>query len=258
MAPIIPWPFSQDPVTIANFDDHHIRMSVASYTDLDAIVDFCSEYSWIVKQETGVLAFDQLVSPELITALMKDRYKYSIKAIMDCCTPGSMTGVVLKVEYQGQIRGVMAVNIVSADFNDPWSQNERQENERPQISWIFPADYTNTLAYTIWETGNQGRPILKQPYLNACIPAFGRTLIKLFTWFNRTTVVNIQSGPYHATFDSYFTGSTFNHTAALLENCPGINQRHYTYSIYTSWAESPQDTPPEYLDDVVRRAFDEP
>ncbi|TGJ85468.1 hypothetical protein E0Z10_g3289 [Xylaria hypoxylon] len=239
-------------------------MAVASYNDLDAIADFCTEYSWIVKRETGVLAIDTLVSPGLMTALMKDRYKDSIKAIMDCCIPGSMTGIVLKIEYQGQIRGVMALNIVTAGFNDPWSQNERRENERQQISWVFPANYLDTLSYTLWESANQGQPILnvpyfvvslEQPYLNACIPAFGRMLIKLFTWFNRTTVVNIQSGPYHAAFSPYFTGSTFTHTTSLSENCPGVQQLHYTYSIYTSWAEPSADAPPEYLDDIVRRAF---
>ncbi|KAI0539178.1 hypothetical protein GGR58DRAFT_258557 [Xylaria digitata] len=265
MAPVIPWPYSQEPVTIAYFDDHRMRMGVASYADLDGLADFCTEYSWIVKQETGVLALDQLVNPGFMTSLMKERYKYSLKSIMDCCIPGSMTGIVLKIEYQGQIRGVMALNIVSPEFNDPWSQNERQEQARPQVKWIFPEDYMGTLSYTLWDRRNNGKPILnvpyfvvslEQPYLNACIPAFGRMLIKIFTWFNGTTVVNIQTGPYHATFDPYFNGSTFMHTATLLENCPNISQRHYTYSIYTSWGRPSQDAPLRYLDDVVRRAFD--
>ncbi|KAF2966262.1 hypothetical protein GQX73_g7313 [Xylaria multiplex] len=294
MAPVVPWPYSQEPVTIAYFDDHRMRMGVASYADLDSLADFCTEYSWIVKQETGVLALDQLVNPGFMTSLMKERYKYSLKAIMDCCIPGSMTGIVLKIEYQGLIRGVnyrnfvesyplkafafaqntgslltpsaiVALNIVSAEFNDPWSQNERQEQARPQVKWIFPDDYMGTLSYTLWDRGNHGRPVLnvpyfvvslEQPYLNACIPAFGRMLIKLYTWFNATTVVNIQTGPYHATFDPYFSGSTFIHTATLLENAPSVTQRNYTYSVYTSWARPSQEAPLRYLDDVVRRAFD--
>ncbi len=113
MAPALPWPFCQRPFTIANFDDHRIRLSVAAPVDLNNIAAFCTEYGWAAKQ---FIAPELLLTPMHMEELMKERYKDAIKAIMDTCTPGTMTGIVIKIEYKDKIRGVSKFIPRAIDF----------------------------------------------------------------------------------------------------------------------------------------------
>ncbi|KAI0914564.1 hypothetical protein F4823DRAFT_557913 [Ustulina deusta] len=261
MAPALPWPFCQRPFTIANFDDHRIRLSVAAPVDLNNIAAFCTEYGWAAKQ---FIAPELLLTPMHMEELMKERYKDAIRAIMDTCTPGTMTGIVIKIEYKDKIRGVMAINVVGPDLDDPWSLNERQVGFRDEMAWIFPSFYMSTLSETLAEEDNHAEPILnipyfivalEQPFLSACIPAFKRLVEMIATEYNRTAVLNIESGPYQNCFAPYFTGSTFQHTGELLENVSGIYQSYPTYTIYTHWTNPSVDTPGPYLDRIIRRVF---
>ncbi|KAI1353232.1 hypothetical protein F5Y01DRAFT_313015 [Xylaria sp. FL0043] len=261
MAPALPWPFNQRPITISCFDDHRIRLSVAGPADLGAIASFCRDYSWSVKQ---FVCPEIIAAPAQLKAQMRARYKASIGAILDCCVPGSMTGIVFKIEFEDQIRGVMAINVVSSDFEDPWSQNEREEATKEETAWIFPSDYMGKLAETLGEEDNNSEPILnipyfvvstEQPFLSVCIPSFRRLLEAIATLYNRTAVMNLQTGPYEHAFTPYLAGSSFNHTGRMEESPSDVLQPYSAYSNYTFWTDTSRDTPSPYLDRVIRRAL---
>ncbi|KAI1428454.1 hypothetical protein F5Y12DRAFT_25303 [Xylaria sp. FL1777] len=261
--PAFPWPFCQRPTTIAHYDDHRIRLSVATPNDLNDVADFCTDYAWAMKQ---FVCPEIIVAPEHMRALMTERYKASIKAIMDCCVPGRMTGIVFKIEYNNRIQGVMAINIVSSEFDDPWSQNERQEATRAEIGWIFPSDYLGKLAETLGEDDNHSQPILnvpyflvslEQPFLNVCLPSFRRLIETIATLYNRTAVLNLETGPYEHIFAPYLAGSSFIHTGRILENPSEVLQPWSTYSNYTHWTDPSNDMPGQYLDRIIRRALGE-
>ncbi|KAI0428178.1 hypothetical protein F5Y09DRAFT_343928 [Xylaria sp. FL1042] len=261
MASALPWPFCQRPITVSRFEDHRIRLSVAGPADLDAIATFCSEYSWSVKQ---FVCPEIITSPADLKAVMKERYRASIDAIMGCCVPGSMTGIVFKIELEDKIQGVMAINVVSTDFGDPWSQNEREEATKEETAWIFPSDYMGKLAETLGEEDNQSEPILNipyfvvsldQPFLSICIPSFRRLLELIATQYNRTAVLNLQTGPYEHAFAPYLAGSPFTHTGRMQESPTDVLRPCSTYANYMYWTDTARDTPGPYLDRVIRRAL---
>ncbi|KAI1293387.1 hypothetical protein F5Y03DRAFT_374124 [Xylaria venustula] len=262
MAPALLWPFCQRPITVSHFCDQSIRLSVANPSDLNRMANFCTDYSWSVKQFVCPEIVD---SPRRMRALMRERYKAALGAIMDCCTPGSMTGIVFKIEYDEKIQGVMAMNVVSTNFDDPWSENERQAAMRDDTAWIFPSDYMGKLAETLGDDDNHGEPILSipyfvacvdQPFLSICIPSFRRLAEIIAALYNRATVLNLQTGPYEHAFAPYLAGSTFMHTGRIQESPSDVLQPRSTYSNYTHWSDTSVDTPESsYLDRVIRRAL---
>jgi hypothetical protein len=140
-------------------------LAVADYADLDDITQFVAEYDFSMKDRLGLIPIRYLSSGTALECL-KERYKPPLKAIIDCYTQNIKTGLVLKIQHAetGAIYGVMALNIVSRQRDDPWSRTEAQEIARQTqlgTNWTFPVGYKKCLDDIIARKNN-GRPIISE------------------------------------------------------------------------------------------------
>ncbi|KAI3327550.1 hypothetical protein HD806DRAFT_483216 [Xylariaceae sp. AK1471] len=191
--------------TISLDDSHPLRLTLANDNDLEDITDFVAQYALVIKLANGIIPRDLIdLSAEQLAAemkkLIKERYKVALKAILDSCTAGSMTGMVWMIKQDTTIHGVMALNIVSAKSDDRWSLNEAKvmaDKEQPR--WPFLPVYAcdRLKRYTL---RNNGRPMINVPYLavqrggdleNICAVTFINQLNAITTFLNYGAVVNI-------------------------------------------------------------------
>ncbi|KAI0107045.1 hypothetical protein GGR51DRAFT_571280 [Nemania sp. FL0031] len=272
------WPFNQLPVSIGRVGRHRVYMSIATHDDLDAIADFMVEYGYMIKQDTGVIPLEVGFQGhmERTRGLMRDRYREAVKAIVDCSSPGRMTGVVLKVEHEARIKGVMALHIVSEAFDDPWSQNETRVHESQESPWIFPGmEYIRLLRGVITHDRNENRPILTEakyqqlgvPYfmfslencfISTCIYGFSLFLKELVQEFKYSAIVNIHTGNLYAMIKPYLdVYLQYPECGSFKDDAPHSPQNCYPYKLHGKFMRPTPISPPAmlYLDDCVRLAF---
>ncbi|KAI1128013.1 hypothetical protein F5Y10DRAFT_292363 [Nemania abortiva] len=210
------WPYDQQPVVVGRIGRHHSRLIIATPADLNNIATFMAEYAYPIKGDTGVIPdhTGMLYAKERTVAYLKDRYWNAMKAVMDCATPGNVNGLVLKLERNGKIEGVMAFNIVTENFDDPWSQYETRFHQRQENLWIYPGNgYMCQLRDVIHHPRNGGRPIVNIPFLitdldpnllPTLVGAFSKFLKGLVDEFRHCAIVNIYSGNHHEALKPYF------------------------------------------------------
>ncbi|KAJ8128244.1 hypothetical protein O1611_g5391 [Lasiodiplodia mahajangana] len=245
-------------------------MGVATRHDLEAILDFMVEYAYDMKQDTGVVPYPQRSQDDVdrTKAEIRQRYRDAIGAIMDCSIRGRMTGIVVLIEYDGQIKGVAAANIVSLGFDDPWSRNERRVYSSGDSRWVFPGyAYMNLLREVMTHRSNGNRPVLSVPYfmfsleryfLMPCLQGLSKFIKKLGREFKHSTIVNTYCGnayteisPSLDIFLQYPVGS------AIKDDTTDPRQNCHPYVLRAKFMPRVRHSPPpaRYLDESVQGAL---
>ncbi|KAI1151824.1 hypothetical protein F4825DRAFT_421603 [Nemania diffusa] len=263
------WPFHNMRANIGRVGRHNIYVTAATHDDLDAMADFVAKYSFTIKQSTGIITSE--VGSEAHSSgtirLMRERYRDALKTIMDCCTPGIMTGVILKMEHDSKVKGVMALNILTEELDDPWSRNERQVTERGENLWIYPgAPYLKMLHKVITDNNNRNRPILNVPYLivsmegdflQTGIIGFSKLLKGIVEELKHSAVVNIYCGNLYTMISQHLRlFLDFPRCGALADIVQLNPQSSQTYKVHGKFMRPTDPPPPDpYLDGPVRVAF---
>ncbi|KAI0862440.1 hypothetical protein F4860DRAFT_523211 [Xylaria cubensis] len=249
------WPFSQQPLNLGNIENYPVLLTVADYTDLDAIAEFAADSYITIKQASRLRPVEYFVEK---WPLIRERYRSSLQAIMESCIPNAMTGVILKVEHRGVIKGMMALNLAQTDRRDPWTRHESlQLGSRQYYARVFPTtEYLSSLYLILADRRNGSRPILNVPhiissmdssYMTTCLTTFMNIIVRIAHVCRFTVLMNSYEGSYHHLFKTYIT-----HNAGFTENSQ-TSSYHWFYKLDCPRLIGLQQL---YLDRAIREAFE--
>ncbi|KAI0202507.1 hypothetical protein F4808DRAFT_468211 [Astrocystis sublimbata] len=211
--PATEWPFSRQ-LKLQDEGGHPVLLGVAGQNELEDVVNFAANTYFEIRQ-ASIFTIEQMFHAD--SQWVKQRFRSSLKAVMDCCNAGEMTGVVLKIEHQGAIKGIMVLHLARKDAHDPWSINAKSQSDMSTGS--NPVSMSSAHITLIKERtdteSNQLRPIINVPhviasvqgrFMHICLNNFMSMLTKISHHCQLSALVSSHEGSYHTMYKTMIAG----------------------------------------------------